>query len=137
MKAYELKATWEIEIVVQGPFDFSKTVAKPAGWHWATPSEVFQAGTLWSGTYLNGIPIGLKMSAEDRKISATVYAQVQLNNNEKRTLFRDVRLGLGADDDLQAFYAVACDDDILSVTVKDLYGMRVGRLDDVFGRVIL
>ncbi|MGZ8875874.1 MAG: DNA-3-methyladenine glycosylase family protein [Halobacteriota archaeon] len=137
MKAYDLKATWEVEIVVQGPFDFSRTVAKPAGWHWATPGEVFQAGTLWSGTYLNGIPIGLKMSAEDRKISATVYAQVQLNDNEKRSLLRDMRLGLGADDDLQAFYAVACDDDILSVTVKDLYGMRVGRLDDVFGRVIL
>lgn len=86
MKAYDLKATWEVEIVVRGPFDFSRTVAKPAGWHWATPGEVFQAGTLWSGTYLNGISIGLKMSAEDRKISATVYAQVQLNDNEKRSL---------------------------------------------------
>jgi len=103
MKAYDLKATWEVEIVVQGPFDFSRTVAKPAGWHWATPGEVFQAGTLWSGTYLNGIPIGLKMSAEDRKICATVYAQVQLNDNEKRSLLSDMRLGLGADEIFKLF----------------------------------
>jgi DNA-3-methyladenine glycosylase II len=137
MKAYDLKATWEVEIVMHGPFDFSRTIAKPAGWHWATPGEVFQAGTLWSGTYLNGIPTGLKMSAEDGKISAAVYTHFQLNDNEKRSLLRDIRLGLGAEDDLQAFYAVACDDDILSLTVKDLYGMRVGRLDDVFGRAIL
>ena len=137
MNAYEFESKWDVEIVVHGPFDFSKTVAKPAGWHWATPGEVFQAGTLWSGTYLNGIPLGLKMSAEDGKISATVYAQFQLKDIEKKSLLRDMRLGLGADDDLQAFYAVACDDDILSLTVKDLCGMRVGRLDDVFGRVIL
>jgi len=122
---------------MQGPFDFSRTVAKPAGWHWATPGEVFQAGTLWSGTYLNGLPIGLKMSAEDGKITATVYAQVQLNDNEKKLLLRSMRLGLGAEDNLKAFYAAACDDDILSIAVKDLYGMRAGRLDDVFGRVIL
>jgi len=114
MNVYEFESTWDVEIVVHGPFDFSKTVAKPAGWHWATPGEVFQAGTLWSGTYLNGIPLGLKMSAEDGKISATVYAQFQLKDIEKKSLLRDMRLGLGADDDLQAFYAVACDDDILS-----------------------
>src|SRR5665647_3189561 len=82
MKAYYLKATWEVEIVMHGPFDFSRTIAKPAGWHWATPGEVFQAGTLWSGTYLNGIPTGLKMSAEDGKISAAVYTQFQLNDND-------------------------------------------------------
>src|SRR5665647_2523818 len=77
------------------------------------------------------------MSAEDGKISAAVYTQFQLNDNEKKSLLRDIRLGLGAEDDLQAFYAVAYEDDILSLTVKDLYGMRVGRLDDVFGRAIL
>jgi len=137
IKARDFEATWELEIVVKGPFDFTRTVAKPAGWHWSTPGEVFEAGTLWSGTYLKGTPVGLKMSANGETVCVTVYTQFQLDDDEKASLQNDIRFGLGADEDLQAFYAIAYDDDILSNAVQDLYGMRAGRLDDVFGRVIL
>jgi DNA-3-methyladenine glycosylase II len=41
------------------------------------------------------------------------------------------------DEDLNSFYDFAHSDKILSRVVKDLFGMRAGRLDDVFGRVIL
>ncbi|NYT21739.1 MAG: hypothetical protein GKC07_08085, partial [Methanomicrobiales archaeon] len=34
------------------PFNFPLTVAKPAGWHWSTPREVFEDGILWSGMYV-------------------------------------------------------------------------------------
>jgi len=39
--------------------------------------------------------------------------------------------------DIGAFYSFAEKDAILTRVVRDLYGMRIGRLDDLFGRVIL
>ena len=54
---------------IPDPFDFSLTVAKPAGWHWSTLRETFEDGTLWSGMYLRDIPVGLKLSAEGNKVS--------------------------------------------------------------------
>ncbi len=130
-------ASGQFEIVMPEPFDFSLTVAKPAGWHWSTPREVFETGTLWSGTYVDGKPIGLKLSAVGKKVTVTVYDGSQLTENEKNILLTDIKLGLGEDEDLNAFYTFARDDDVLSAVVKDLYGMRVGRLDNLFGRVIL
>jgi 3-methyladenine DNA glycosylase/8-oxoguanine DNA glycosylase len=138
MRKYpDFKAGGQFEIVMPEPYDFSRTVAKPAGWHWSTPGEIFENGTLWSGTYVDGTPVGLKMSAAEEKVSVTFYVRSPLTDDEKDALQAAVELGLGAEEDLSAFYAFAHDDDVLSVTVKDLYGMRAGRLDDLFGRVIL
>jgi DNA-3-methyladenine glycosylase II len=130
-------ATDQFEIVMPGPFDFSLTVAKPAGWHWSTPREVFENGTLWSGTYVGDRPVGLKMAMAGKKVAVTVYTRSQLTKDEMTMLQEDITHGLGEDEDLNAFYSFAHGDDVLSVVVKDLYGMRVGRLDDLFGRVIL
>jgi len=33
-------------LTIPGPFDFSLTVAKPAGWPWSTPKEIFENNTL-------------------------------------------------------------------------------------------
>ena len=130
-------ASGHFDMVMPEPFDFSLTVAKPAGWHWSTPGEVFETGTLWSGTYVDGKPIGLKMSTAGNKVTVTVYVRSQLTEDEKNILQTDIKLGLGEDEDLNAFYTFARGDDVLSVVVKDLSGMRVGRLDNLFGRVIL
>jgi 3-methyladenine DNA glycosylase/8-oxoguanine DNA glycosylase len=136
-KHLNFEASGQFEIVLRGPFDFRRTVAKPAGWHWSTPGEVFDKGTLWSGTYVDGKPVGLKMSAAGDKVSVILYTRSQLTNAEKDMLRTDAKFGLGCDEDLEAFYAFARNDVVLSVVVKDLHGMRVGRLDDLFGRVIL
>ena len=137
MRYTDYRPSWQLEIVLPEPFDFSLTVAKPAGWHWSTPGEVFENGTLWSGTYVDNDPVGLKMSAAGRKVTVTVYVRSQLTNREKHMLQTAIRLGLGEDEDLNAFYAFARGDDVLSLAVRDLYGMRVARLDDLFGRVTL
>ncbi len=136
-KLADYKATEQFDIVIPEPFDFSLTVARPAGWHWSTPGEVFENGTLWSGTYVGDKPVGLKMSGASKKVAVTVYTRSQLTKDETNILQTDIMLGLGEDEDLNAFYSFARGDDVLSVVVKDLYGMRVGRLDDLFGRVIL
>jgi len=130
-------ASDQFEIIMPEPFDLSLTVAKPAGWHWSTPREVFRNETLWSGTYLNSKPVGLKLSAVNENVTVSVYVESQLTNNEEATLQTAIKLGLGEDEDLNAFYGFARNDKVLSIAVQDLYGMRIGRLDDLFGRVIL
>lgn len=60
------------EIVMPKPFDLWLTIAKPAGWHWSTPREVFRNDTLWSGTYLNSKPVGLKLSAVNERVTVSV-----------------------------------------------------------------
>lgn len=125
------------EIIIPEPFDFSLTVAKPAGWHWSTPREVFKRNTLWSGTYLDSTPVGLKIASRNNNVNVAFYTQSPLAKDEREALQTLIELGLGKDEDLGAFYDFARNDDILSLVVKDLYGMRSGRADNLFGRVIL
>ncbi|MBI2868578.1 MAG: hypothetical protein HYX96_01985 [Chloroflexi bacterium] len=119
------------------PFNFRRTVAKPAGWHWSTPREIFADGALWSGVYLDGRPRGLRMLAPGRDVEVTLYAASPLTAGEEDMARSVVRAGLGAGEDLAGFYEFAGNDPVLSLAIRDLYGMRVGQLDDVFGRVIL
>lgn len=132
-----LKEIERFNLAIPEPFDFRLTVAKPAGWHWSTPGEVFESGVLWSGVYIGNKPVGIRMSVEGRVVSVSVYARSGLLPGETDRLQGLLRSGLGADEDLTGFYSFAQDDPVLSITIKDLYGMRAGRLDDVFGRVIL
>ena len=132
-----LKETEQLLFDMPTPFDFKLTVAKPAGWHWSTPKEVFENDTLWSGTYVNVKPVGIKLSTNRNSIILNVYSQSPLTTSELEKMQSDIMLGLGVDEDLNAFYDFAHSDKILSPIVKDLFGMRAGRLDDVFGRVIL
>ncbi|HYC19374.1 MAG TPA: hypothetical protein VEF35_01975 [Candidatus Bathyarchaeia archaeon] len=136
-KPRSYRASAQFEIFMPKPFDLSLTVAKPAGWHWSTPREVFRNGTLWSGTRLNDKPVGLKLSAVNEKVTVSIYVESHLTNYEEATLQTAIKLGLGEDEDLNAFYGFARNDKVLSIAVEDLYGMRIGRLDDLFGRVIL
>jgi len=132
-----LKETEQLMFDIPTPFDFKLTVAKPAGWHWATPKEVFENDTLWSGTYINDKPVGIKLSANRNSITLDVYSRSPLTPPELEKMQTDIMSGLGGDEDLNAFYDFAHSDKILSGVVKDLFGMRTGRLDDIFGRVIL
>ncbi|MGZ4944139.1 MAG: DNA-3-methyladenine glycosylase family protein [Halobacteriota archaeon] len=132
-----VEASGRFEIEMPEPFDFSLTVSKPAGWHWSTPGEVFENGVLWTGCYVDGRPVGLKMTETRKTVAVSVYATSELTRDETALLRANVEFGLGRDEDLGAFYAFADNDEILSVAAKDLYGMRAGRLDDIFGRVIL
>jgi 3-methyladenine DNA glycosylase/8-oxoguanine DNA glycosylase len=133
----KLKQTGQFSLTIPEPFSFRLTVAKPAGWHWSTPGEIFEKGTLWCGVYLEGQPVGLKMSSAKGLVNTVVYSGSNLSRSDTTKLKTLLNSGLGADEDLTGFYRFARKDRVLSITVKDLYGMRVGRLDDVFGRAIL
>jgi 3-methyladenine DNA glycosylase/8-oxoguanine DNA glycosylase len=119
------------------PFTFALTVAKPAGWHWSTPREIFENGILWTGMYLRDIPVGLKLSAEGATVHVTVYGQSPLADDTAALLKEELFSALGGDEDLPGFYRFARDDPVLSAVVDHLNGMRVGMVKDLFGDVIL
>jgi 3-methyladenine DNA glycosylase/8-oxoguanine DNA glycosylase len=133
----ELQEYHRIVLTIPYPFDFSRTVAKPAGWHWSTPEETFRDGVLWSGLYVQDRPVGLRMSASANRVKITVYSSSALSRRELSSLRSVIWSGLGGEEDLAGFYHFAENKPILSTTVKDLYGMRLGTLDDVFGRTLL
>ena len=119
------------------PFDFPLTVAKPAGWHWSVPHELFEDGTLRTGMYVRGIPVGLNISARRNVVSVTAYSESKLPERDTGELESIVAAGLGRDEDLNGFYQFAQKDPVLSKTVEDLRGMRTGQVDDLFGSTIL
>lgn len=137
MANIKLKKVAEVDVRVQRPFNFRRTIGKPAGWHWSTPGEVYEDGVLWSGFYFRGKPVGLKMWSEGGKTRAFVYGKKKLSIEEKKALADELAAGLGGKEDLAGFYRMAKRDAILRDVVKRLHGMRFGQLDDVFGRVIL
>jgi DNA-3-methyladenine glycosylase II len=133
----QLQRQYQITLTIPEPFDFSRTVAKPAGWHWSTPEEIFRDGVLWSGIYLRDRPVGLRMSASKNTVQADIFSISTLSPEERALLQTLLWNGLGGDEDLSGFYRFAEKEPILSLTAHDLYGMRLGTLDDVFGRTIL
>ncbi|HVP94346.1 MAG TPA: hypothetical protein VMS89_04150 [Methanoregulaceae archaeon] len=133
----KLLRTTRFSLDIPEPFDFSRTVAKPAGWHWSVRNEIFEDGTLWTGMYLGRTPVGLKMSAVKNIVHVAAYSESPLPAGDVDELKSIVTEGLGAGEDLKGFYEFAQTDPVLSKTVEDLRGMRVGQVDDLFGSTIL
>ncbi len=133
----KLHAAGSFNLVIAGPFDFRLTVSKPAGWHWSTPKEIFSRGALWTGVYVGGRPVGLKLSNKNHQVKVDLYSSHLVTGREVDELKTAVSRGLGSGEDLTGFYKFARKDPVLSKTVEDLNGMRIGRLDDLFGRVQL
>ncbi len=133
----EFRQIHRFTLILPEPFDFRLTVAKPAGWHWSTPGEVFADGTLWSGMYIQDIAAGLKLSADGAVVTVSVYGDAPLDTDLLDLLKSQVWAALGGDEDLPGFYRFAQEDPILSAVTGHLYGMRIGMSRDIFGDVIL
>ena len=134
MKLHEVH---RFTLTIPEPFDFSLTVAKPAGWHWSTPRETFERGTLWTGMYAGETPAGLRLSAKGNVVSVTVFGKSPIPDSIRGTLEKEVWDALGGDEDLPGFYRFARKDPVLSAAVKHREGMRAGMARDLFGDVIL
>jgi DNA-3-methyladenine glycosylase II len=127
----------QFTVTISEPFDFALTVAKPAGWPWSMPKEIFENKTLWTAVRIRNIPVGLVMSARKNKVLVRAFPPVPLEKEDTADLEDMVRAGLGADEDLAGFYRFAQDDPVLRQATTDHPGMRIGLLDDIFGGVIL
>jgi 3-methyladenine DNA glycosylase/8-oxoguanine DNA glycosylase len=131
------KPSFAFSLRVPAPFDFRLTVRKPAGWHWAVPTEIFEDGSLFTAARLtNQRLVGLKLRG-NRTVEVAAYSKRALGEPEKAELIERVRLGLGLDEDIEGFYALAEQDDLIKTVKNDLYGMRVGLAGDVFERALL
>lgn len=136
--AKELEKAARLRLTIPEPFDFALTVAKPAGWHWSTPTETFEEGVLWSAFRLRDKPVGLRLSSPGgTRVHAVAYSGFEFTDALRAELRAALEFGLGKSLDLQGFYRFAEKDPVLRKTVRDRYGMRIGRLDELFGRVIL
>ena len=127
----------EFSLTVPEPFSFALTVAKPAGWPWSTPREIFEDDTLWTAIRIGGLPAGLVMDARRNRVRVRVFTESRLKKGEIRELKEIILAGLGADEDLAGFYMFAENDPVLKIATEDHRGMRIGLLDDVFGGVVL
>ena len=125
--------TARFTLTIPEPFDFALTVAKPAGWPWSTPGEIFENNTLWTAVRLRDIPVGLVMSARKNRVQVKAFTQSPLSKEEAGDLEEMVRAGLGADEDLAGFYRFAQNDPVLKIATADHPDMRIGLVDDVFG----
>jgi DNA-3-methyladenine glycosylase II len=124
-------------LTIPEPFDFALTVAKPAGWPWSTPKEIYEDATLWTSVRVGDIPAGLVMNAKKNRVLVRAYTASPLAKPDAEDLKSMVLAGLGTDEDLTGFYRFARDDPVLKQATADHPGMRIGLLDDVFGGVIL
>jgi 3-methyladenine DNA glycosylase/8-oxoguanine DNA glycosylase len=132
-----LKHKASLKLSMPEPFSFELTVNKPAGWHWATPAETFRNGKFWTGIYLDDEPVGLKMHATGRNVWTDIYQEATANVVDLETLERELRKGLGEQEDITGFYRFAKNEPLLDEVVGHLHGMRLGTNRDLFGPVIL
>jgi 3-methyladenine DNA glycosylase/8-oxoguanine DNA glycosylase len=132
-----LKYVSSLELNLLEPFSFELTVHKPAGWHWSTPSEKFRNGKFWSGFRLHNEPVGLKMQAAANIVRADIYGQEPTDEDYLIAIKRELGKALGEEEDIKGFYEFARSEPILNEAVDHLRGMRMGRIPDFFGRVIL
>ena len=137
----ELAHRSRFSITPTAPFDFKLTVKKPAEWSLFNAGEIYEVGTLWTATRLQGKLLGLKLSSvgtvERPHVDIALFTADRLTDRELTDLKVALATLIGADQDLKDFYDMARKDDILRHTVEDLYGMHDTQTAYLFNSVVL
>jgi len=125
-------------IRVKEPFSFSLTIKKPAGWNWITPYEVMEQNKFWSTLRLkSGKLLGVKLTQRKRGIEAIIYSYEEVPEEQANEALNTLKIGLGADVDLNEFYGIAKKDRVLKHVIQDLYGMKPYFASSVFEKALL
>jgi 3-methyladenine DNA glycosylase/8-oxoguanine DNA glycosylase len=128
MPTVKLTCPFDFEIKPIPPYSFDLTIRKPAGWPLFTPLEIYEEGTLWTAVHLNSQLVGVKLNSKgtpDRpNITAKLFLKHEPGNEAVDAIKTSLIHCIGADDDLQGFYALAKTDSILKYATADLYGMH-------------
>lgn len=116
------------ELTPTAPFDFERTVRKPAGWPLFTQYERYENATLWTATYLRGRLAGIRLSSKGTLSRPRVAVRVFLARRAPRALTDEMKkqlsVAIGAEGDLAGFYEMARKDPILRRAVRRLRGMH-------------
>lgn len=130
--------TYSFAVDVPPPFDFELTVKKPAGWYFGTPFELYERGALFTAVRLSDrVLVGLKVRLRGESVRVDAFTDRPLGESARAAVRERMELGLGVDDDLDGFYALADRDPLIAKVADDLHGMRLGFLTGVFERALL
>jgi DNA-3-methyladenine glycosylase II len=133
--------TFTVELNATAPYNFDLTIHKPAGWYWATPTEVYEEGILWCATRFGDQLLGLKLNAtgtiEKPKIKCQIYSKNKLASSCRKEVTTALKRALKTDEDLSEFYDLGQSDDLIRHVVKDLYGMHTVGWPELFPALIL
>jgi 3-methyladenine DNA glycosylase/8-oxoguanine DNA glycosylase len=137
----KLELAFVSEIRPIPPYNFELTIHKPAGWASFTPSEVYEGGTMWTATHIDGNIIGLKLRSkgtlDNPRVIVEVFMEKRPNASQLRSIDRSITRSIGAAEDLTDFYAMAMNDDVLKHTVQDLRGMHNTYASTIFPDAVL
>ncbi len=134
----EAKLVTSFSIRVSRPFHFGLTLRKPAGWSWSTPFEEYEGEKVWTALRSHsGTLFGLKLRPSRTGLKVELYTQTAAEPSVISELRERIALGVGADDDLRAFYRLGSRDRLVRLVSHDLRGMHVGFPTGVFERAVL
>lgn len=124
----ELKKTQEFEVEVVLPYDFSLSIEKEMAIRKMDSTDIvvdiFDKGVLWTGMYVNGQDVGLRICQEKNILSTKVFSASGLTNEEEKNVITILEHKVGPHEDITPFYERAERDDILSQICRSLCGMR-------------
>jgi 3-methyladenine DNA glycosylase/8-oxoguanine DNA glycosylase len=142
MLTVELRCSKAFTLKAIPPYDFVRTVHKPAGWSLLTPFETFEDGTLWTAMRLHsGEEVGLRLrsagTVEKPRIHCELFSREELSERTARETRAQLTWMLSLQEDIREFYALAEHDPIVKTLKEDLYGMRRTKRPDIFPSLIL
>jgi 3-methyladenine DNA glycosylase/8-oxoguanine DNA glycosylase len=137
----KLEETFSFDTQPVPPYEFGLTVRKPAGWNLFNSQEIYEDETLWSaariGDRLAGLRIRSLGDVGRPKMLTTVFTKRPVPSAERAAFKSALEVLLGANDDLNEFYAFARKDAILRHVAEDLYGMHDTQSASLFNSVVL
>ncbi len=137
----KLSYSIQYEIRPAPPYNFKLTIKKPAGWSLFTNFEIYEKGTIWTTTHLNGVLAGVKLvskgTTKNPRIIAKLFFKKRPDGAQLAVMKNLLNHNIGADDDLSEFYRFAEKDGILKHAVKDLYGMHNTDSSTIFPDALL
>ena len=120
------KQSFELEVTP--PFDFNLSLEKEMGIRKMDDSEIsvdiFFKNVLWSGMYVNGRSVGLKVKQKGNLLSLDVFSTSGLSNADENILLENIEYKFGLKEDITPFYKMAEKDETLNRICRSLYGMR-------------
>ena len=123
----KLAKIFSLEVEVVPPFDFNLSIEKEIGIRKMDSTnltvDLFHEGTFWTGMYMDGKSVGLKLRQEKDMLCFDVYSASGLSIEEDNVL-ESIEKRFGPQEDLTPFYKLAEKDEILSHACNSLYGMR-------------
>ncbi len=130
------------KIIPIQPYNFLLTVKKPAGWHWFTPFETWENGSISTGFWFRQIsgkkiPLGIRVRQAAKALVIEAYSQKTLSSRDLAKLRDTMALRLGAKEDLRPLYAVMRKHPVLKHIAKRLYGMHDAWGSDTFPSLTL